>query len=124
MKYSAADLRHKIIIQKRGEDATDENGNPVESWLPITEKPIWAAKRGLTGRTFYAAAQVNAEDNILFAVRCNAVTKTITANMRIVEGPVTTDGVTTYAHTYTITAPPVDVADAHQWIEIHAKEVT
>ena len=114
MKYSAADLRHKIIIQKRGEDATDENGNPVESWLPITEKPIWAAKRGLTGRTFYAAAQVNAEDNILFTVRYNATTKTITADMRIVEG----------THTYTITAPPVDVGDAHQWIEIHAKEVT
>jgi len=107
-------LTHRVYVQKRGEDATDENGNPVESWLPITENPIWAAKRGLTGRTFYAAAQVNAENNILFAVRCNAVTKAITADMRIVEG----------THIYTITAPPVDAADAHQWIEIHAKEVT
>lgn len=120
---TAYQMNHRIYVQS-SENSIDENGNPVKAWVSLTENHIWASRRGLTGRTFYAAAAVQAEDNILFTVGCNTVTKTITADMRIVEGPHTSNGVTTYDHTYTITAPPTDVADAHRWIEIHAKEVT
>jgi SPP1 family predicted phage head-tail adaptor len=124
-KYKTSDLKHRIFIQRDSAlGTTDSNGNPAApAWESITEKVIWAGKKGLTGTTFFAAAATHSEDNILFVVRYNAKTKTVTTAMRIVEGITVTDGAEAYDHIYEITAPPVDVGDRHEWLEIHAKEV-
>lgn len=115
MSYKAGDIRHTIYIQENTTaGTTDANGNPATPvWVSLTENPLRAAKKGLTGRTFYAAAAAKSEDNILFVVRYNSVTKDITTSMQIVEG----------VEVYAITAPPVDVGDQRQWLEIHAKKV-
>jgi len=115
-------LTHRIFIQTSA-DTTDTNGNTVQVWTSTPINPIWAEKRGLSGRTFFAAAAVNAEDNILFTAHYTDDTKAITKDMRIVEGVTVSEGITTYAHIYEITAPPVDVEDAHRWIEIRVREL-
>ena len=119
---TAYQLTHRIFIQS-STDATDENGNTAQAWASTTSNPIWAEKRGLLGKTFYAAAAVNSEDNILLTMHYTASAKAITKDMRIVEGVHASGGTATYDHIYIITAPPVDVQDAHKWIEVHAKEL-
>lgn len=121
---NAGDLRHKIyIVQNENVGETDENGNPIENWKPITEYPFFAAKKGLRGRLFYEDMAAHAEDVVLFVIRYSSKSAEITTAMRICEGAIVVGGITTYKHTYEIVAPPVDPADNRKWFEIRAREV-
>lgn len=109
---NAGELRHKIIIQyNAAAGTTDDNGNPLYDWQPITSKPIWAKREGLKGRTFYQAAAVQAESDVIFTIRYRTDVK---AGMHVIEG---TDEI------FDIYLHPVD-ADGHRWwLEIHARAV-
>ena len=119
MRYSAADLKHHVYIQRDANldlaDQTDDDDNALPpDWTSLTTSALKAGKKGLQGRTFFAAAAAHAEDNLLIVMRYNSVTAAVTTDMRIVEGE----------KAYEITTPPVDVDDAHQWIEIRVRELS
>lgn len=76
-------LNHRItIIQdiNRGSNITDDNGAPIENWHEV--KKAWCNKKGLSGRTFYAAQAVNAETDVIFTLRYDKSIKTF---MRITD---------------------------------------
>ncbi|MBN3405734.1 head-tail adaptor protein [Clostridium botulinum] len=49
------------------EDGTDDDGYPIKDEKLIRD--CWASVRGLKGRTFYAAAQTQSENNKIFKCR-------------------------------------------------------
>lgn len=102
-------LRNKITIQHHI-TGTDENGYPYEEWQELTQ--VWAAKRGLSGREYYAAAAVQSETDVVFTVRYNSITSQITPEMRIIEGN-DTEGF------YNIKSV-VDKDGMKRWLEIRA----
>jgi len=61
--------------------ATTENdmGDPVKGWIPF--KPLWASATNLSGREYFVAMQVQAEQTIVFNIR---YCKDIKEDMRIV----------------------------------------
>ena len=63
---SIGKMRHRITFQ-RITPAINENG--FESGLPQEYKAVWAAVSNLSGREFFAAAQVNAENTVKFTIR-------------------------------------------------------
>ena len=103
------DLKHRITIQQYV-TGTNENGFPVDEWADFTT--VWAAKRGLTGREYYAAAAVQAETDVVYTVRYSSTTAAVTNDMRIQEG----------THTYDIKSIS-DKDGSKRWLEIHASEV-
>lgn len=102
-------LRSKITIQHRV-TGTDENGYPYEEWQNFVV--VWAAKRGLGGREYYAAAAVQSENDVVFTVRYNQTTSQITPEMRIIEG-------TDTEKPYNIKSI-VDKDGSKRWLEIRA----
>lgn len=78
-------LNYKLTVQHRV-TGTDENGYPYEEWQNFVV--IWADKRGLGGREYYAAAAVQSEHDVVFTARYNQITSQITPEMRIIEGTV------------------------------------
>ena len=101
------DLRNRITIQQLTA-ATNANGFPVEAWTDL--KTVWAAKRGLQGREYFAAAEVQAESDVIYTIRYRTC---ITAGMRIIDGE----------KTMNIKAPLVDLDGRKRYLEIHASEV-
>mgnify|MGYP002749273098 FL=1 len=61
-------LKDKKIRILAYESYTNNNGFPVEKWNVIHEGKLWAYYRQLSGKEFFAAATVNAEENVLFTV--------------------------------------------------------
>lgn len=59
-------LRHRVIFQKRI-IGTDPEGYPIDTWVDI--RTVWASVSNLSGREFYAAAAVQAENTVKFTVR-------------------------------------------------------
>ena len=64
-------LKDKKIRILAYESYTNGNGFPVEKWNVIHEGKLWAYYRQLSGKEFFAAATVNAEENVLFTVNRN-----------------------------------------------------
>jgi len=101
-------LEHGIVIQH---DTSNGTGEP--NWTTL--HTMSAAKKGLSGRLFYAASASKSENDVIFTIRyCKEWLAGIHPKMLIV-----CDG----QPPYEITAEPVDLGDIHQWIEIHAKRV-
>lgn len=48
--------RHKIMILKKVQLGQSKDGIPMETWIPITEDPIWARVADEGGKEFYAGA--------------------------------------------------------------------
>lgn len=96
----AGKLRHRITIQKLVHK-TDCNGNPVKEWVDVTT--VYADKRGLSGRLYYQAAAVQAENDVLYVIRYRPDVK---AKMRVVD-----DG------EYTIKSA-IDKDGRKQWLEL------
>jgi SPP1 family predicted phage head-tail adaptor len=71
----AGKLRHKIVIQQNqfvldeaGKAQRDDVGAPIDNWVDI-----WSCRASiepLSGREFFAAAQVQAEQVTRFRIRC------------------------------------------------------
>ena len=76
-------LNCKIAIQHEV-PKTDENGHPYKEWEDFIT--VWATKRGLSGREYYAAAAVKSETDTVFIIRYSGKTSQITPEMRIIEG--------------------------------------
>lgn len=55
-----------ITIQSKTVEK-DEYGEEIETWTEV--KKIWAMRRDLRGKEFYAAQQLNAEINTVFKTR-------------------------------------------------------
>lgn len=62
----AGDLRHPVTLQ-RPVTAVSDRGRPVTSWE--TAARVMAGKQDVSGREFYAAHAVNAEDVVTWTIR-------------------------------------------------------
>lgn len=74
-------FRHRITFQKYDEDATNENGFPLEEsqrWTDV--KTVWAMIKTLQGREYYEAATTQNENAVRFVTR---YTSGINPDMRI-----------------------------------------
>lgn len=76
-KVNIGDLNKRIVIQVLTH-STDEEGFPVDKWLPF--KTVWAGVSNLSGREYFAAMAVQAENTLKFLIR---YTKGITTDMQI-----------------------------------------
>lgn len=59
-------LRNRVTLQKHIHDI-DPEGFPIDEWRDVAT--VWAAVSNLSGREFYAAAAVQAENTVSFIVR-------------------------------------------------------
>jgi SPP1 family predicted phage head-tail adaptor len=100
-------FRHRITFQSFIE-TTNENGFPVQDWTDV--KTVWAMIKTVSGREYYQAASVQAENTVRFIIR---YTKGITNDMRIVY-----DG-----RVFEIIAPPINDDERNITLTIIAKEV-
>lgn len=62
------EFRHRITFQQPA-GGTDDDGFPITE--PVPYVTVWAKLKTLRGRTFYEAAQTNAEHNREFTIRYN-----------------------------------------------------
>jgi len=68
----AGTYRHLITI-KKPIDSVGTSGEPTETWVIYAQR--WASINALSGREFWSAKQVNAENTIRFRMRyCHGVT--------------------------------------------------
>lgn len=65
-------LKDKKIRILSYESHVDDNGFGVEEWKQIHEGKLWAYYRQLSGKEFFAAATVNATEDVLFTVNHRA----------------------------------------------------
>mgnify|MGYP002265685874 CR=1 FL=1 len=70
-------MRHVVIIETPGE-SNDTQGQPIKTWS--TFATVHAAVEPLTGREYFAAAQINAETTTKITIRYQAG---ITQKMRV-----------------------------------------
>lgn len=111
---SVGQLTHLITIQKNSNDGTHD---PIPSDWQTVFADVWAAKQGLTGRLYYAAAAAQSENDVIFKIHYSPdYASQIRAEMRIVA-----DGNTIAP--YRITSEPVNDGDANLWLELHARRV-
>lgn len=75
----AGRLRHKIVIQENRPTEKDEYGAPVDNWVDVLE--CRAGMEPLSGRQYFAARQVQAEQITRFPIRYPRIQ--IWAGMRI-----------------------------------------
>ena len=70
---------NKRIIFQNFTTTENENGFEIQEWSDF--KTVWAGVTNLSGREYFAAMQVQAENIVKFTIRCN---KNITESMRII----------------------------------------
>ena len=74
----------KIEVQLLTE-TRDEIGQQIPQWQTIFEP--WASVNGVGGREYYAAAQVNSENDMTFRIRWSGkIAGKLTSELRIVYG--------------------------------------
>jgi SPP1 family predicted phage head-tail adaptor len=74
-------FHHRITFQQYDENATNENGFPLEEdqrWQDV--KTVWAMIKTLRGREYYEAATTQNENTVRFVIR---YTTCINPDMRI-----------------------------------------
>ena len=71
-------LRHRISILYKDTGARDADGYPVEEWRELFK--TWASFEAISGREYFAAAAVQAEQQVRFTMRYRAE---ITTDKRI-----------------------------------------
>ncbi len=77
MSLEAGRLDKRVTLQAHG-ITQDANGTPVEGWSDVAT--VWAAVEPLSGREFFAAAQVQAEQMQRITIRYRTG---VTAAMRV-----------------------------------------
>lgn len=70
-------MRHRITFMQKV-PTTDSEGFTQETWQPF--KTVWAAVEQVSGREYYQAATVNAENDVRFRIR---YLRGITQDMKI-----------------------------------------
>ncbi|SDD27078.1 phage head-tail adaptor, putative, SPP1 family [Paenibacillus sp. UNCCL117] len=70
----------RIKIQRQDGHTTDNEGIFTPNWVDIIS--LWAARRPLRGREFFAAAAVNAENTVRYEIRCR---QGIAEDMRLID---------------------------------------
>lgn len=109
------DLKHRItVLHNVSDGTTGPDWQPLFTFIRNGEAKhdIAAAKKGLTGRLFYQAAATQSENDVIFTV--SYYYSGIKPTMRITDES---------GQPYEITSEPVDVADGHQWLELHARRI-
>ena len=66
MAIKAGDLRHPLTLI-RPDTTTGDHGRRSTVWTEVTT--VYAAKQDVSGREFFAAHAVNAEDIVTFTIR-------------------------------------------------------
>lgn len=77
MKPLVNDLNRKITIQQYT-STIDPEGIPIEEWVDVAT--LWADRKPLNGREYFAAAAINAEKTVKYRIRYR---KGILPNMRL-----------------------------------------
>lgn len=62
----AGKMDRRVTIQSRS-TAADAQGQQIETWTAVAT--VWASKRDLRGREYFAAQAVNADVNTVFEIR-------------------------------------------------------
>lgn len=68
MAYDPGQLRHPVRILRRTGVTKDKNGVAHATWEQDPD-PMWCRVTDVSGRDFYAASAVNAEDVVTFLAR-------------------------------------------------------
>lgn len=63
---SIGEMRHRVTFQKLV-STTNENGFEIDTWKDI--KTVWAKAANLSGREYFQAAGVQAENTVKFTTR-------------------------------------------------------
>lgn len=100
-------LRHRVTIQNLT-TAQDSFGDIVETWSDFAT--VWAQVEDLSGREFFAAAQVNSEIKTRVRIR---YMEGIKPTMRILHG----------TRTLEIISPPIDPDGKRRILELLCREV-
>ncbi|MDO3680428.1 phage head closure protein [Paenibacillus ehimensis] len=87
-------LNRRITFQKQDGFTTNDEGISVPNW--VDHATVWASRRPLRGREFFAAAAVNAENTVRYEIRYRPG---ITPDMRLLDS----------GRTYSISAVLEDV---------------
>jgi len=104
---NAGNLRHRVTILQKTTDI-DTDGYPVEEWVAVAT--VWAAVEPISGREYFQAAAVQAENQTRFTMRYR---KDVTPDMRLQY-----DG-----QDYEIKAI-LDLGGWRRWLEIMGEVVT
>lgn len=106
----AGRLKHKVAIQRRLESdgTTGQVEERYEDWINVR-----AAIDPISGREFFAAAQVQAEITTKITIRYRAG---VHETMRVVH--TRQYGSPTLVDVYDIAAPPIDRESRHEWLEL------
>lgn len=108
----AGELKHKITILHNTSDGTTK-----PTWENLFEKPLRAAKQGLSEKLFYEAAAEKSEDFSTFVIRYTQERlNEIRPTMRIIDNGEAD-------RPYEIVGSPVDIDDSRKWLKIHARRI-
>lgn len=111
-KIEIGTLNKRIIIQNTI-DGTDAQGYPTKT--PIQFRKCWSGVSSLSGREFYSAMAVQAENTLKFTIR---YCKGLTTDMQILFGKKIVDGIEVDV-VYNITSTD-DINFKHEFIIIKA----
>jgi SPP1 family predicted phage head-tail adaptor len=104
----AGELKNTITIKR---DSSD--GTTAPTWTALFTG-IRAKREQASGRLFYAAAASQSENQVVYTIRyCTGIKPT----MQLIDSKEPTSP-------YEIIGDPIDVDNAHQWLEIHVKRVS
>lgn len=106
-KYSARDLRERIVIERKAR-AADGMGGYSETWA--TEATVWAMWKPLSGSERYQAMRISPEVRVTTVIRFQG---DVNGAPYFSAG----DRVTARGRTYNIEAV-VDVDGAQDWLEL------
>jgi SPP1 family predicted phage head-tail adaptor len=102
-----ADYRHRVTLQQRA-TVVDNEGFATEQWQDWVT--VWAAVEPIRGREYFAAAAVNAQNDVRIRIRYRPG---VTPDMRVVYGQRVFD-----------IQSVIDVDERHREIQLMCREVT
>lgn len=103
----SGDLKHYVTLQQPTAGAADTYGETTDAWAAVAK--VWAHVAPLQGREAVYAAQINPQTTHKITIRYRS---DIAATWRILH-----DG--RYFH---LTAPPRNVGEGREWLELDCVE--
>lgn len=103
----AGDLKNTITIKH---DTSDGTTDPI--WTALFTG-IRAKREQVSGRLYYSAAASQSENQVIYTIRYRTGIK---PTMQIIDSTDTDSP-------YVVIGDPIDLENAHQWLEIHVRRV-
>lgn len=71
MAYNVGSFRHRVTILRRVEDGKDARGSARWHFEEDPDAVLWCKVSDVSGRDFYAASSIGAEDIVTFTTRAD-----------------------------------------------------